>query len=145
MLGAFLFALLIALVLTLVFSAGMGRTGPWGAWWWFFVIILVAAFVAALWMPIGPVVWGVAWLPALWVALLFALLIAAATPESRRTVRTTSVERTAAGERVRPEGMPEERLADTEEEAAGAAVALGLIFWIFLLLLIVPAILSVFW
>ena len=48
------------------------------------VLILLASIGAGRWVaPIGPVAWGFHWLPGLIAAIIFALLVAAATPESR--------------------------------------------------------------
>lgn len=113
-----LFVLVIAFLLTAVFAGGLRRPGPWAGWWWFFVIVLMGGWVAALWAePIGPPLWGVAWVPILWMALLFALLLAAATPP-----------RPTAAEPPPTTG---------EAAAATAAVALGAFFWIMLIGLLI--------
>ena len=76
--------------------------------------------------PMGPVFWGYAWLPLIFWVFLVALLIRAATgdnrPENYRTDREAGVTGTEADE------------PEVTESEAGAAVALGLFFWILLAL-----------
>jgi hypothetical protein len=108
----FLFIVAIALLLTALFAGGLRRAGPWEGWWWFFLVVLLGGWVAALWAePVGPPMWGVAWLPILWLALLFALLLAAAAPPRP------------------PAGTPPPRSED-EAAAATAMVALSGFFWV---------------
>jgi hypothetical protein len=76
-----LFALLVAGILTAVFAGGFRRRGPWASGIWFFVVVLLAAWVGGVWArPVGPPIWGLYWVPFLWIGLLFALLLAAASP-----------------------------------------------------------------
>lgn len=80
----FFFALAIAGVVTAVFTLLLGRRGPWGSWPIFFVLIFLVAWAGGVWVtPIGPPVWGLYWIPFLAVAILFSLLLAAATPPDK--------------------------------------------------------------
>ncbi len=116
-----LFVFAIAFILTLVFAGGLRRPGPWTGWWWFFLIVLFGGWMAALWAePIGPPLWGVAWLPIFWMALLLALLLAAATPP--------------------PPSVPAAPPTEGERKAAATAVALGVFFWILLIGLLITVV-----
>jgi hypothetical protein len=114
------FVVVIAAILTAFFAGGLRRPGPWGGWWWFFVMVVLAGFLAAAWSePIGPRLGGVVWLPIVWMALLFALLLAAATPPRSRVDESTPT----AG-----------------EAGTVAAVALGGFFWLLFMGLLVAVI-----
>lgn len=84
------FALLVAVVLatTLTF-AFRSRMRGWGFWPLFGVLFLGGAAVA-LWVePIGPVVYGFAWVPVVVGTLMIALMmLALATPPRTPAVRT---------------------------------------------------------
>jgi len=102
-------------------------TGPWGTFWSFLLILVLVGLAAEAWIePVGPVAWGVAWIPTLFVIFLFALLLAAATPPRNRSVRDTATE---------PTTTPEEETA---------AVAVGGFFWIFMFFLLVIALWGIF-
>ena len=86
-----------------------------------FVLLFLAIWaLSALLTPFGPVTWGVAFLPFLWVWLFIMLLLLAAAPPAR-----PPVSRTDPG----------------EAEAESESVALGLFFWVLLIVLVV----SLFW
>lgn len=125
MFGEFIAALLIGLALALVFAYGFGRTGPWGGFVWFFLVVFLGAWAIGLWVePVGPPLWGVAWVPILIGALLIALLIAAippAEPAPRRAAATDPV---------------------ADVETAAAASAIGLFFWVLLMALVLVILLS---
>lgn len=95
-----LFAILFGALLTVVFSLGVGRRGPWANAWAFFLIVFLAAWAGGTWVrPFGPSIGGVYWLPFLGAGLLIALLMAAVTPppkppgtEARREeIKTTLI------------------------------------------------------
>ena len=115
--GEVILAFAIGLLLALIFSYGLGRTGPWGGFLWFFLVIFLTAWAIGLWAePIGPVLWGAAWVPILFGALFVALLVAAMPPST-----------------VRPAAVPE---GETPETAA----AVGLFFWLMVLVLLIAII-----
>ena len=120
-----LLTILVAVFVGVLFYYAFKSTGPWGSLWSFLLILIIAGLAAEAWIePVGPVVWDVAWVPTLFVILLFALLLAAATPSYRET---TEVE------------------AGTEPpERDSAAVALGIFFWIFILFFFGIAIWGIF-
>jgi len=109
-------AFLMALVITVFFSAVLGHKGPWGAMWLVFVTIFLASWAGYLWInPFGPLVLGVSVAPILVVGLIFAFILAAVTiPAPRKTTQS-----------------------DTTAESSESVVAIGLFFWIVLVILLV--------
>jgi hypothetical protein len=81
-----LFALVVALVLTGIFFLLLRNRGPWSLWWAFFLVVFLGALAGGVWAaPFGPALFDVYWLPILISGLIFALLLAAASP--RRSIR----------------------------------------------------------
>lgn len=116
--------ILLAVVVGVLFYYIFKSRGPWGTFWSFLLILILAGLAAEAWItPIGPVGWGVAWIPTIFVILLFALLLAAAAPP-------------------RPARRVQEPVPETEEEAA--AIALSGFFWIFMIFLLGAAIWGMF-
>lgn len=110
LLSQFFVALVLALLVVLVFSL-MGRRGPWGAIWWFFLVVFLGAWAVGAWAaPVGPLVWNVTWIPFLFGALIFALLMA------------------ALPEPPPPRSAPE--LTAEEGAAEESAATVGLFFWL---------------
>lgn len=129
--------ILIALVIAALFYYGFNSRGPWGTFWTFLIVIGFGVLIAAVWArPIGPVWWGIAWFPLIFVGLLFALLLAAATPPGRRT-----------GDPTRRTGYVEEdpRLNEpvVEPDAAEEGAAVGIMFWTMLTLFLLIVVLGI--
>lgn len=79
-----IFSLLYAVIITAVFHLLFKKSGPWAGFWLLFILVFLASVGAGRWVtPTGPAAWGFHWLPGLVAAILFALLVAAATPEAR--------------------------------------------------------------
>ena len=92
-----LFTLIIALGVVGIFSVGFRRPGPWGIVW-FFLLVFLGAWAFGSWVqPVGPVAWGVAWVPILIAAVLIALIVAAVPPIDRRTTPAGGEPSTASG------------------------------------------------
>lgn len=112
----FLFAFLIAFILALALSAAVRKKTTMLDTLIIFIIIFFITWAGGVWFtPFGPPVFGVYLLPFIFIGVIIALLLMAATA---RPDKTTAA---AAGE-VR------------EEQAVG--LTLGISFWILLLLLI---------
>lgn len=128
--------ILIALVIAAIFYYGFKSRGPWGSFWTFVVVIAFGVLLAAVWArPVGPVWWGIAWFPLIFVGLLFALLLAAATPPARGTDYPT-----------RRTGYVEEdpRLNEPVDEGGAEDVAaVGILFWTMLTLFLVIVVLGI--
>jgi hypothetical protein len=61
-----------------------GRSGPWASIPVFFALIFLAAWAGGVWIaPMGPVLFGVYWVPFVVFGLIFALLLAAAMVPAR--------------------------------------------------------------
>ena len=118
MLVDFLVAFVFALVLTWIFGAAVGTTGPWSGFWVFFLTVLLFSWAIGLWVrPLGPALWGVYWLPYVVFGLFLALLIAAAAPVDRRP---RAERRPPAPGRAVPESVG----------ATGTVVAVSVFVWI---------------
>lgn len=125
-----LFVLVVAMLLTFLFSAAFSWTGPWPGFAWFFVLILLTSWAAGLWVrPFGPPLFGVFWMPYLVFGLIAALLVAAASPPEGARRRPGSAPR-----------PPSER--DEDVAAEGAAVAVGLFFWLLVLVLVTAVVIG---
>lgn len=74
-------AALIALILTVVSVFFLGKRGPWGSMWTFFLVLFLTLSVVSIYVaPIGPVYWGIAWIPIVVAGLIVTILLIAAMP-----------------------------------------------------------------
>jgi hypothetical protein len=110
----FVFALVVALILVMIFAVIFKIRPPGFGVAAFFVTVFLASWAGGVWMtPLGPTGWGAYWLPFLLVGLMVALLLAA--------VRTPPLEESTV------------ELVDRRKRKArrwAAATALGLFFWL---------------
>lgn len=114
LLADFFFVLVIALVIGGIFAYGLRRGGPWPGAAWFFVILFVGTWaLGGFFRPFGPPMGDVHWAPYIVAALLIAMLLAAATP-------------------IRPPPASEQT-REVEREGAAVAVGLGVFFWLILI------------
>lgn len=125
--GGILAAIIIAALLAAAFYYGFKARGPWGSLWTFFLLLLLVIWAGSLWVrPVGPVFWGIAWLPLIFIGLAFALMLAAVPTYDRRV----------------DEEVPEESISPDEEQIerrkeVDSAVAVGWVFWILVLTLVI--------
>jgi amino acid transporter len=118
-------SLVIALLLTFVFSAVYRSDGgAWSALWTFFALIFLFGLAGGLWMrPYGPVYWGIPWIGIIvWAVLISLLLAFAARPRTPRRPTTTVV--------------------DGAEEAQDQKTALNAFFWVLIALLLIAIVLA---
>ena len=116
-----LFALLIGLLLSVLFTLIFDARGPWDIFWVFLLLVVLGSWVGGLWLvPFGPVLFDVAWIPFLLAGLFFALILAAATPPPPFSTRTDV----------------------TPPAGSGTVLAFSLFFWILLLGLVAAIILA---
>jgi hypothetical protein len=109
-------ALIIAVLILLPFYF-MGRVGPWSGWLWFGLVLFLFTWAGGVWVgPYGPTLWGLSWMSFLFFGLLFAFLMAAASP--------------ANPPRNREEAIAQRKEAKDAETMA--VVALGFYFWFLL-------------
>lgn len=79
-------AALIALVLTVVSVFFLRKRGPWGSIWTFFLVLFLALCTVAIYVaPIGPVYWGIAWIPITIAGIIITILLLAAMPHHERS------------------------------------------------------------
>lgn len=123
----FLLAIVIALVFSVLFvlvmgrRAGPGRSGPL-PFVWLFLVLLMTAWAGGVWIgPMGPLLFGVAWLPFLLAGLLVALVIAAATELGRRSGADPEDDADADASRI---------------DVRTTARAFGLVSWILIVALV---------
>lgn len=111
-----------------LFAAG-GARGPWPGLGWFLLLLFIGTLAIGSWtQPIGPEPWGVPVVNFLIVAILLALLVAALTPDYRHGYRRIQ-DRPAAREEPRLDAST----AQGQREAVGAAAAVGVLFWSFVI------------
>lgn len=110
-------AFIMAFLFTFLFSVGFKNKGPWGILWIFFLIIFLASWAGQLWIsPIGPLFYGISWLPLLFVAIIFAIILAATSSPgyNRKSVAN-----------------------DDSKVTKEPAVVLGVFFWLLLVILLI--------
>ncbi len=113
--------IVVAILVALVFYFVLKNTGPWGSFWTFLLILILAGFAAEVWIPpFGPIFRDIAWMPLIFVILLFAILLAAAAP-------------------VRSE--QETEAVQTDVDSTSATVSA--FFWILLLLFVIAIIIGI--
>jgi Ca2+/Na+ antiporter len=72
-----LFVFLLAGLLTIIFTLGFLRRAVWSSALAFFVIVFLAAWATSLWLgAIGPIVFGMYWVPTVFIALAVAAVLA---------------------------------------------------------------------
>jgi len=104
-------ALFIAFIITLLFSIFSKR--PFRGLWIFFLILFLVTLSGQLWIsPFGPTTYGITWVPLIFTPLFFIFLILALIP---------------------PIDIKDNKGRTTPD---GAFIALGLFFWVMIILLI---------
>lgn len=117
--GEIIAVIIVALFVGSIFYYGFKRTGPWGSLWSFLLVLFLGTLLVSVWLdPVGPIWWGAAWIDLLFFGLIFALLLAAATPPSRQEGTYTS-----------------DVVTNERDGKHAAVVAIGLYFWLMLVLL----------
>ncbi len=85
MVGRLIAVLLMALFITAIAALVFRRRGPWGTVWTFFLFLFLALWTVSIYIRnVGPVYWGIAWLPLLVSALIFALLLVSIIPDANQ-------------------------------------------------------------
>jgi len=115
-------ALLIALLLTSIFGGVLRKHRFGSALIFFFVVLLFGTWAGGVWVaPVGPLLWGVAWISFVFVGLFFALLLTALMPPTE--------------ERTETQQAPAQR-----KREAVAFEFFGIFFWIAIVCLIIAII-----
>ena len=119
-LAAFLLAVVITLAFTPGYRSRQSSMAPLGL---FFFVLFLIGIAAQYWIvPFGPKMWGISWIPLLFLVLLFSFVFAAPSP-------------------YRGWKAKEER---ETEEAVSAIAAVSIFVWLLFLLLIVAILIGVF-
>jgi hypothetical protein len=117
-------AAFVSLILTIVSVFFLRKRGPWGSIWTFFLVLFLALGTLSVYItPIGPVYWGIAWLPITIAGIIITILLIAAMPHE-----------------TRKDGPPIEQglnpaLAPKSMELASSPV--GRFFWVLIILLVI--------
>jgi hypothetical protein len=108
-------ALVVAIVLTVIFSGSYRHNGPFGGLLFFFLILFLASWAGQLWIhPITPFIWGIGWVPLVFVAFLMSFILTAAAGTGGR------------------------KLTEKEKEEIESSIsAVGIFFWVLLLVLLI--------
>ena len=81
----FIFAFIIALILTFIFANLLGRKGPWENNFLFFIVIFLGASSGGLWLkPVGPVISGSYIMNFILAGLILAIIISSASPVNKK-------------------------------------------------------------
>ncbi|MFW5761437.1 MAG: hypothetical protein ACOCXH_10700 [Cyclobacteriaceae bacterium] len=123
LLGIIMIALVVVLIFTMIFKV----RGPWGSFWTLFIVVLLSVWAADLWLiPAGPVIWDLAWILLIFVAIVVALLLAAAESGVKKPKSTANQENEVTSKEM-----------DT-------ASKISAIFWVILLFLILAIVIGLF-
>jgi hypothetical protein len=69
-------ALFLALIVTSLAVAAFRRRGPWGSAWTFFLFMFLALWTSTIYVRhIGPVYYGIAWMPLFFLAIILSVLL----------------------------------------------------------------------
>lgn len=120
----------VAILISSLFYYAFNARGPWGSFWTFFLVILLVIWATSLWMrPIGPLFWGIAWIPLFFVGLLFALLLASlSSPHDRRGDKRSE---------MIDEEMPVDRAeVGRRQDLNRTAATVSGLFWAFMIILL---------
>ncbi len=80
-----LFAVVIAIGITLIYWFVLRKKGPWARFMPFFFVIFLGVWAASFWLhPFGPAIEGISWVPMLFIGILISLLLSAALPSHKR-------------------------------------------------------------
>ena len=127
---AFVIALLMGTAAASLLSRNRSQEEMWTGTFPIVLLIFLAIWAGGLWItPVGPTLWGVAWLPLFFVGLIMALFWASIGVSANATqLRPT-----------RPAQGPGLQATDRNERHAQAAAGiLSIFFWALLVILMVP-------
>ncbi|HYG18094.1 MAG TPA: hypothetical protein VD816_04160 [Ohtaekwangia sp.] len=78
-------ALMMALLFTVIAVFFFQRRGPWGSSWTFFIVLFLALWIVSIYVrSVGPIYWGIAWVPFFLVGLVVSILLVAIIPNAGR-------------------------------------------------------------
>lgn len=116
-----IFALIIAVFISLFFVYVVRNKGPWKTIWPFFFVIFLGVWSASFWIhPLGPTLQDIAWVPLLFIGLIISLLLSIAIPPKKR------------------------KYNNDKKEIDQPKAALTAFFWLLIIILIIPIIIGLF-
>jgi hypothetical protein len=122
MVMSILAAFILALAITLIFAPGY-RRGSVAPLIIFFLVLFMAGVASQYWiMPIGPMWWGISWMPLLFILVIFTFLFATPSPYQGRSVKTN---------------------VHVEQSASAAETAISIFAWLLLLMLLVVIVIGI--
>ena len=119
--SGFFAAALIALILTISSVFFLGKRGPWGSIWTFFLVLFLTLWTVSIYVaPIGPVYWGIAWIPLVIAGLIISALLIAAMPNVDSAY-----------------GEPDVDVSGTHEKTYESTRGAGKFFWVLIVLFVI--------
>ena len=127
--GGIIGAIITAVVVAILFYFILKIKGPWSNFWTFFLLLFLSIWAASLWVsPMGPMYWGVAWVPLIFIGIIAALLLAAIPIRSEPKNGEFSNDATEEGLRRKNYGI-------------GTATLSG-VFWMFMVILMIAVVIG---
>jgi hypothetical protein len=85
MIGGLIAALVIALFITAITALIFRKKGPWGTTWTFFLLLFLTLWAVSIYVRgVGPVYWGIAWLPLIIAGIILAVVLASVIPNANQ-------------------------------------------------------------
>lgn len=126
--GGIIGVIITAVVLAILFYFILKIKGPWSNFWTFFLVLFLSMWAASLWVsPMGPVYWGVAWVPLIFIGIIAGLLLAVV-PKPQKT--ENGVDDNSGTE-----------TAPRRDYGIGAATLSG-VFWMFMVILMLAVVIG---
>jgi O-antigen/teichoic acid export membrane protein len=117
----FLAAFILAFLVSLIFAIRDKKGSSFTELIIFFFILFMAGVAGQYWiMPFGPVLYGVAWLPLIFIVLIVTLLFAVPSHKKRKQIKQE----------------------EPSDDAASAVVVISIFTWLLLLLLLVSVLIG---
>jgi hypothetical protein len=133
MVGGLIAALLIALLITAIAALIFRRRGPWGTAWTLFLFLFLALWMVSIYIRnVGPVYWGIAWLPLLFSAIILALLLVSVIPDANHW-RDESLSDSEASDM-----NSVKKIRDVSQPRSGS------LFWLMIVILIIAIVVGMF-
>ncbi len=125
----FSISLIIALILTGVYTLVRRGAGPKTGLIWLFLVILLATWAGGMWLrPFGPTLWGIHWPAFVLVGVVIVLFLIVAIPPNAPRGRQETLDML-------------ERIEEKKEIQEVVYITLSIFFWILLSLLLIAIIL----
>lgn len=130
-----IFSLIVALIISWIMSIFLNKEGRRSGFFFFFLLVFLITYAGSLWIrPFGPSVYGVFWLPILFVSILAGLFIYRSAPRNSR--KQHSREETLQ--------MLEENEKHNQLEQV-TYVTLDILFWLIISLLVLSILYRLLW